>query len=440
MLLKVCALFVVVRLTQYGLIFLAPVSQFDTSTELLLKDLLVPQDLAASYWNIHLYNKLLAWDAVYFIKGMVSPGNNAHKYEHEYAFSNVWIQIVRWFIDDKRSTDVYYVLKTAIALENIFYFVSIIILYYLTVVTFSKNVISSNNLSYKVATKASMLFVLSSASGFLTGIYSEPVSFLFAFIGMLARELAIVSKTPYQLDVTWIYWPHYTIISSISFSVAVMNRSNCILLGIYYVFDLFQLLKMKNYGKAIFFPLLSGMLLFMAFFYTQYYIPFSIFCPERGDWCETQIIKSLPFTWQSFYPTIQSKYWNVGFLKYWTLNNIPNFLFALPNLIALSYSTIYFAKIYPCYNLIPLIWITRLLLIILFFFAHVQIINRISSFIPLHLWYLSDRLVKKSVINKKKYDNNESKGDDKIVKFYIYWLIIWIPLQTILFANFLPPA
>ncbi|EGA59802.1 Gpi18p [Saccharomyces cerevisiae FostersB] len=216
------------------------------------------------------------------------------------------------------------------------------------------------------------------------------------------------------------------------FTLASLNRSNCVLLGIYFIFDLIELTKNRKFVKAICFPLLSGSLMFSALLYQQYYLPYKTFCPQRGEWCKSQLFSSIFITKTSLYSYIQSHYWGVGLLKYWTPNNIPNFLFAVPNIIILIYSSIYFSKIYPSYNLKALVWITRALVVIVCFFAHVQILNRIASFLPLHLWYLADRLVKTS--DPKKMEN--PKGDDKIVKFYIYWLAFWIPLQTILFAAF----
>lgn len=49
---------------------------------------------------------------------------------------------------------------------------------------------------------------------------------------------------------------------------------------------------------------------------------------------------------------------------------------------------------------------------------------------------MADRILKTSY----KQDDTRPIGDDKIVKAYIYWLALWIPLQTVLFACFLPPA
>lgn len=428
MIVRTSLVFVVSRLVLYGLIFLAPEGQFDTSTELTLKRLVAHG--SEDYWNRHLWNKLLSWDAVFFIKGMTSK-DGAPEFEHEYAFSPLWIRFVRLCAGNN---ELYDVLKVGVLLENVLFFISSIVLYYLTRRIFSQ----SNRESFyakRLAGISTNLFIFTSASGFLTGIYSEPLSFALAFFGMLCRELSVEVTIPSGLDCMWSKWPLYTL-SSICFSFATLNRPNCVLLGIYYIFDLLQLAKDKKVLKAVAFPLLAGVLLFICCVYQHYILPFDTFCPQRGGWCETQLSASLPFTSVNFYNHIQHHYWNVGFLKYWAINNIPNFLLAMPNIVVLLYSTIYFSKIYPHYRLKPLIVITQALLIMLIFFAHVQIINRVSSFIPLHLWYMADRILKTSY----KQDDTHPIGDDKIVKAYIYWLALWIPLQTVLFACFLPPA
>ncbi|GCE99651.1 ER membrane glycoprotein subunit of the GPI transamidase complex-like protein [Zygosaccharomyces mellis] len=423
---KLTCIFILCKLVQYGLVLLTPRDQFDTSTELLLARFVSIAD-SSKFWNTHLWNKLLSWDSVYFMKAMISADGKP-AFEHEFVFSQLWIHLVRFC---SPTHEFYSLLKTAIALENLLHYLAAFILYFLTVKIFSGNLKSSYAKS--LAEKTSVLFIFSSAAGFLTGIYSEPLSFTLSFLGIWARQSTIFTTLPKYIDLHYSRFLFY-FFSTVCFSLATLNRPNCILLGIYYVFDLWQLLKNRKYGKAFIFPFLSGGFLFLTFTLQQFLIPYGIFCPERGAWCSTQILG--PFTKQSFYGFLQSHYWNVGLFRYWTFNNIPNFIFGLPNIVILLYSSVYFSKIYPYYSLKPHIWISISLVTVILLFSHVQIINRISSFIPLHLWYLADRLLKTS--NSK--DHNTPRGDDKIAYYYILWLIFWIPLQTILFAYFLPPA
>ncbi|CAI4056266.1 hypothetical protein SUVZ_02G1210 [Saccharomyces uvarum] len=425
--------FVLFRSLQYLLVFLTPVRQFDTSTSLLLNELCSSPNEINSYWNKYFWNKLLSWDAVFFIKNMTSKDGKP-QFEHEYAFSQLWASLIRLVVKNN-DKNIYHVLKVAVVMENALFYSSAIVLYFLTKRTFSQNQ-KQSRFAKSIAKKTSLLFFLTSAAGFLTSIYSEPLSFFLAFVGIWCRECTISIPVSGQFDCPWRNWFSYSIISMTCFTLASLNRSNCILLGIYFVFDLIELTKNRKFVKAICFPLLSGLLMFSALIYQQYYLPYKTFCPQRGEWCTSQLLPRLFITKTSLYSYIQGHYWGVGFLRYWTLNNIPNFLLAIPNIIILTYSSIYFSKIYPSYNLKPLVWITRSLVVMVCLFAHVQILNRIASFLPLHLWYLADRLVKTS--GPEQMEN--PKGDDKIVKFYIYWLAFWIPLQTVLFAAFLPPA
>ncbi|QLQ80361.1 hypothetical protein HG537_0D03620 [Torulaspora globosa] len=426
MILGITLTFVISRLCLYGLIFLAPNSQFDTSTELTLKKLQAID--VDDYWNVHFWNKLLSWDAVFFLKGMTLKDGNS-RFEHELAFSPLWASMVKYLAN---TDDVYETLKIGVLVENILFYSSSIVLYYLTRVIFSEN----NKKQFygkRLAKITTNLFIFTSASGFLTGIYSEPLSFALTFIGILLHEKSISTTIPNGIDCVWSRWPLY-LLSAIFFGLATINRANCVLLGIYYVVDLLQLILERRLLKALFFPFLAGTTMLIACLYQHYSLPYRAFCPQRGEWCTTRLFDGLPFTTMSFYGFIQSRYWNCGFLKYWTLNNIPNFLIAMPNFVVMFYSTIYFTRIYPSFRVRPLVFITQALLIMIALFAHVQIINRISSFIPLHLWYLADRLLRKS------FNDQHTVGDDKIVKGYIYWLAFWIPLQTVLFACFLPPA
>lgn len=432
---KLSGIFVLARLFQYTIIFLSPNAQFDTSTELLLESYTQNGNEINSFWNRHLWNKLLPWDSVFFIKGMVSS-YKLPEFEHEYAFSLVWIKIVKYF---SASTDLYCVLRTGVLIENICFYLSMIILYNLTILTFDKKA-KKSQVTASMAFNTAKLFIFNSGVGFFTSIYSEPLSFLCTFIGIWLRELSLELSVPFKVNYSWYFWPLYVIGSTSAFTLATLNRSNCILLGIYYLYDLIELTKQKNYRKAILFPLLSGISMGTIILYQQFIIPYNNYCPERGEWCVTSITSKLPsITKVSLYSYIQGHYWNVGFMKYWTIGNIPNFLFAVPNIVLFVYSIVYFTKIYPYNNLKPITYISIAFLLVILLFAHVQIINRVGSFNPLPLWYIADRLTKRISYNKHS-DKKKARGDDIIVKWYINWLLYWIPIQTALFAFFLPPA
>lgn len=283
-------LFLVVRVIQYSLILLTPLSSFDNSTKLLLNTY-ASEEEQNKFINKHLINKLLSWDSVYFVKGMMSS-SSLPQYEHEFAFSITWTNILKHVYQklhlahEYEPVSFYGILKMGIILENILHFLSIIILYHLTYLVFSpKGSITHNRYAAQMAKKTAILHVVASAGGFLLGIYSEPLSCLLSFMGMLAREHC-------TKDVTYKYsfmnpiksFILYTIVSTICFSVATWNRSNCILLGIFYLYDLLQLMKIKSYKRAIQFPLLSGLLMLSSIMIQQYYIPYKKFCPERGEW------------------------------------------------------------------------------------------------------------------------------------------------------------
>ncbi|CAG99810.1 GPI-anchor transamidase GPI18 [Kluyveromyces lactis] len=401
--------FFAVKLLQFGLVWLAP-RTFDTSTHLFLEH----YGITSNPW----WGKLLSWDSIFFLKTslwMRNSGYSAPQYEHEWAFSPIWSIIIQ-------SSDLQHIVLKAVSFNLLLHYLSTWIVYALTKLTFPP---FGQNVQTKLALTTSVLFILSSAAGFLISVYSEPIAFTFSLLGMLFRQWSISFDVYGNLHMDKLKWISY-LLSSFCFAFAFLNRSNCLLLGLFYVHDCLNLFKQKKWITSIFYPILSGTILFGVFVYFHYYFPYAALCPERGEWCNSKIY-GLPIPYQSLYSYIQSKHWNVGFLKYWTPNNIPNFLFGLPNIVITWNAITYFSYQYPSRNMKPYIWIARIFLFIMVFLANVQIINRVSSFLPLSLWYISDSLIK-------------NPHEMRIVKYYVMWLLIWIPTQTALFACFLPPA
>ncbi|CAK9187826.1 unnamed protein product [Ilex paraguariensis] len=93
--------------------------------------------------------------------------------------------------------------------------------------------------------------------------------------------------------------------------------------------------------------LISGVLhclcLFVPFMAFQAYGYYNIcargFPDESRSWCKAR----LPL----LYNYIQSRYWGVGFLRYFQLKQLPNFLLASPILSLALCSIIYYVKLRP---------------------------------------------------------------------------------------------
>lgn len=474
--LKLLLYFIVYRLFQYLLILVGPNEQFDTSSIIFLRKV-TPQanNAIKNFWNDNLWNKLLSWDSIFFIKGITSELSQVPEYEFELMFSRIWVQSIRFLLKlmniSMIKENFYIILKFTILVENLLHFISVLLVYHLTLSVYAEVTSTGKQVTkytQNIATLSSILFIFTSGSGFFISIYSEPFSFFLTFIGIWIREICLVkskntySKTSLQLK-DGVYPFIYLVGSTSMFTLATLNRSNCILLGIFYLYDLFCLilnLTTKNRSlsilkQIIFGPLLSGMTMLMIIVYYWYYIPFNRFCPSGGEWCDSPLVNGVNathfITRQSFYSYVQGKYWNVGFLNYWTLSNIPNFLIGMPQFLILIRSIQYFFHKYRIngingkHTTTPLILITIFFIIVILFVAHVQIINRVSTFIPLHLWFISESIVSQRLGNSDSSISDNSKKpsgkfDLLLIKLYLGWLFFWIPIQTILFGVFLPPA
>ena len=160
---------------------------------------------------------------------------------------------------------------------------------------------------------------------------------------------------------------------------------------------------------------------------------------------------------------ISKKYRNCGFLRYWTLSNLPLFLLAAPMLMCLTQSSLWawtemstsrdhsdkaidskpsspgmelgIIRARQLHRrLMQLISVPQFALALLALTSyHVQIITRLSSGYPLWYWWLASMTI----------SNSQGKLPlSWLLKPYIVlrWMVIYAMIQGGLFASFLPPA
>ncbi|KAG1765770.1 glycosyltransferase family 76 protein, partial [Suillus occidentalis] len=156
------------------------------------------------------------------------------------------------------------------------------------------------------------------------------------------------------------------------------------------------------------------------------------------DWCTSNMIPSI-------YSHVQSKYWNVGFLRYWTVSNIPNFILAFPALLHVFAFCWFYLSNLPAIlphiapwirtknndvhppqldspflspSLLPHVLHALALALILTFNAHVQISLRLLPSLPITYWAAA-----RLMLDLPKWG-----------KAWVTWSILWGALSCVLWA------
>lgn len=165
------------------------------------------------------------------------------------------------------------------------------------------------------------------------------------------------------------------------------------------------------------------------------YTGYRVFCQDASEpasWCSNII--------PSIYTHVQSKYWNVGFLRYWAVQQTPNFLLAAPVItLLLHYSTqsVHSFAIrlfnepqsrnlspFESPSLVPHGIHAFVFTLILLFASHTQIILRFASSLPFTYWSAARLLVE----------------HPRLGKWWVGWSVVWGAVSLVLWSAFLPPA
>ncbi|KAH0343543.1 DUF409 domain protein, partial [Aureobasidium melanogenum] len=434
-------LFVVWKLLLLCVAYASPGPGYDTSTTLLLAraQSSVTENTFLEDFAKQLVTNLVRWDALYF----VSVARRGVIFEQEWAWGwgyTNFLGLVSKVLPGKSSQPPLFVQAYAgLLVSHVAHLLSVLVLYGLV----HRLPIRDKPQRRKVAFIAACLHVFSSAGLFLSAPYSESLFSLLNFFGVFMH-----AGVPYELPLED-YGPFSLIrllLSGASFGLATTVRSNGIFSGLIYFYHVYMLFHSRINVRTIVTiatigvsaaMILSGMLL-------PQYIAYQDYCVAPSDdnprpWCS----RSLP----SVYSWVQEHYWNVGFLRYWTVSNIPLFLLALPMLCVLVGTGI----VAPTLKMGPpgspkpensrhkSVYILCLALpqILLAFLAfttfHVQIVNRIATGYP--IWYivLAAAFVSPDMFGKV----TKTQSTQQLV---VRGMLMYSIIQGGLYASFMPPA
>lgn len=341
-------------------------------------------------------------------------------------------------------------------LSHGFHLLSCLMLYQLTRTIYP---VMSDFTRYKFALITAGLHIISPAGLFLSAPYAESSFSFFNFTGfyLYAKSLDEHSRgRAGKRDAL-------VVMSGLVFGIATTLRGNGLLSGVLYCFEALRELNRPPYftdlrrkSRRLGFVVIGGGLMGMCAGLPQY-IAYVDYCVKVGgterrrSWCSHQI--------PSIFAWVQSHYWQVGFLKYWTFSNLPLFALATPMLLMMMISSLEVwtwnsktkvermenkqdknrganpdVGLFQRQGIVQYLAIPQMLLAVLALTTyHVQIITRLSSGYPVWYWWLASMIV-------------ENRGlhllgrEWKMAGLIVRWMIAYALIQGGLFASFLPPA
>lgn len=416
---------------------------YDTSTSLLPTDARRVAALTPDKWPPSVLLRFIRWDSIYF----VHIAENGYVFEQEWAFGYGYTlytitSVIRLFGGSVNTMTVAFV---GVIVSHIAHYLSVIALYRLSFNIFGRDTPVKKLMCFLSAA----LHIISPAGAFLSAPYGEPV---FSFLNMFG--LYVYSSSLFDnCHGKTVARDIKLLASAILFAVATSVRSNGILSGFLFACDACsQVWTIGTQGISLdgclrlTVIIFGGCIVGLGLAFPQF-LAYNAYCAPgitSRPWCAW----SLP----NIYSWVQGQYWNVGFLRYWTVSNIPLFLLAIPMLAILCQSSLWGLKLSfkmrtgfstivgPTQTvadsmLMRLAIPQGLLAVMALTSYHVQIINRISSGYPLWYWYLASLALDHFGQSEHKTRRRSRKFAVAVQAMVVYGLI-----QGVLFGSFLPPA
>ncbi|KAF9544109.1 hypothetical protein EC957_012404 [Mortierella hygrophila] len=399
----------------------ALIQDYDSALELILPIETIGQQLFKSIFGV-----FLRWDAFYF----VHIAEKGYVFEQAHAFfplvpaltrlvANTALAPFSFALDYKQQ-----LVLAGVIVANTSFIAATVQLYRLTKELFGRE---------PFAFLTAMLYVLTPSGIFMSAIYTESTFAALSFTGML-----FAARKQYLL-------------AAIAWSISCTARSNGIL---YAGFIIYDLVVRMDFSKPLFHKVfvlvkagLLSLITWIGFVAVQFY-GYSLYCTDSSNidarpWCNANI--------PLIYTFVQDFYWNVGFLRYYEVKQIPNFLMAAP-MIILSTSGIMYYVLFDTHRAItlgrsstpatsdkailpfmsleafPHIVLWGVLLLSNITTMHIQIITRAFSCLPPVYWFAAHQ-----------FEGEEALGagwTKTVTTFFVMYGLVGI----ILFANFFPPA
>ncbi|KAL7946659.1 GPI mannosyltransferase 2 [Trichoderma barbatum] len=399
---------------------------YDTSTSLFFESLYGSSANASA-----LATKLTRWDALYFMKA----ARDGYVYEQQWAFGAALPLSVRgilWLLkpltqlisDDDAVVEP----MAAIIFTTFTHLVAVLALHRLTLVLFG-----NKTLAYVTA----VLHIISPAGLFLSAPYGESPFACLSFIGNLLFATGLQPSASVGKRILAFLG------AGVSFGLATAFRSNGLISGLLFAVEAIKCL--LSFFRQ---PSFSWLFLLASLIVGGLSIAAGSVVPQTVAWfryCNIDLIDAEPRPWcsrliPSIYTFVQDYYWNNGFLRYWTPNQLPLFILASPVLTLLiksglqvigsrgqnlSQATPVVAKSHHAFVL-TLAVIQTLVAVLAITNFHVQIITRLASGYPVWYWWVANSL-----------SNGETRKTGSMV---VVFMVMYAGIQGGLFASFLPPA
>lgn len=355
------------------------------------------------------------WDTVYFV-GMAHP-LVGYQYEQMLAFQPGIVGVLRML--GMSSSGPWSPTRAVVRTTLLVHILSCLAPWLLYVV--SRTQFKSEALAYRAA----LLSILAPASA--TALSSPTPEPFFSFLALLGLVCLSWRRAPRCAGLA----------AAVCFSLATLFRANGILLAGFLVWHalwrpcLARVARSYAVWACDTFLALAGVLLVCLPLILQQAWAYAHLCPER-PWCKETV--PLPYSY------IQATYWDVGFLRYWTAAQVPNFVLAAPVLVlgayacqrlALSWRRVWVDTCRPWRSdahecELAHVYYTAIVLVLLLFVSHVQIALRFATpgGLPA-LWWGAAVLVR------------EHPRVGRVLQGYLLWYSL---VAAVLYAGFYPPA